>query len=293
MAGRSGSTGGGRSAGGGKFHIVAPATSPGETTGSGQKYDESEFLVGGRGNSAGETEKEIFKIHEGYVIQSRRVVDSHVFPYQSLSDLYRHAVIRHIDYLNALEPGVIHKGLLHQLKQINEVVAWEQRQVHFTNTIDKIASLVSDVLELPNGKRQVGTILRKIRKHIDQTDDDFYRAHFERMFRERFGNLLAAGLGALEISGQEEDAEAELAAQVMAIAGWDDEEQQSDQRGENDSTTPDDSTLVVPPSVRKPVDPLVLESPLMVISAALTSLTSEPPCPLCRKVVCECPEDDE
>lgn len=193
------------------------------------KYVEDEFLAGRKGPSAcgggRETEKQWFRIHDGYVAQARQIIESQCFPaYKTKSDLYVHAVVRHIHWLAQLAPGCADDSVLHQLDQIDELVAHEERQIKFVKAIDAIAAVIIDLLEIPSGKTRVGYVLRKIRRHIEGMRRDFYRAYFEKMFNERFKAYEQAGLLIFsdgkpgDGAGDEQDEELlEMSAELLQV----------------------------------------------------------------------------
>lgn len=200
------------------------------------KYDEGEFLVGG--GSSTETDKIWARLHEGYIAQVRRIVDSKRFPYRDKSDVYKHAIVRHVLWLDTLEPGAVDRGVLHQLQQEEELIKHEQRKIRFIKHIDLISSVVSDIMEMPGGKKRVAWLLRKLRQHIDQMEDDFYKSYYERMWMDRFGVYLdadkaLADLVLMRTNGQEEE-ESEIPVELLNLVAFD----AQDAQAEDDDTAP-------------------------------------------------------
>jgi hypothetical protein len=166
------------------------------------KYDEAEFLVGGKGTGSQDTDKQSFKLYEGYIAQADRIMRSTLFPYKTLSDLYRHAVVRHIHWLDSLEPDQVQGSVLHQLRQIDEIVAAEEFQVAFISSIERTRKMVRTVIQVPGGKAHAGRVLRRLRKQIDLMASSFWKSYYEKMFLEEFGHYLNDDLVLVAINGQ-------------------------------------------------------------------------------------------
>jgi hypothetical protein len=170
------------------------------------KYDEAEFLVGGRGvGGAGETEKQSFKLFEGYIAECDRLLKSGLYPYKTLSDLYRHAAVRHVFWLQSLEPEEIEGSVLYQVSQIDDIVAAEEFQIRFCRSIESASKMVRAVIKMPGGKAHAGRVLRRIRDKIDKMRSGFWRSYYEKLFLDEFGLYLNDGLVLLSIEGEEDD----------------------------------------------------------------------------------------
>ena len=168
------------------------------------KYDEAEFLVGGRGTGPGETEKFTFKVHEGYLSDAERLMRSGHFPYKSMSDMGRHAFVRHIHWLQSLEPEEIEGSVLHQLGQIDEVVAEEEFNIRFMANIAAIEKMVKGLRKFPGSKDHIGKVLRRCYSKIRKMRSGFWKSMYEQMFMEVFADQLADGLVLVKIEGKEE-----------------------------------------------------------------------------------------
>jgi hypothetical protein len=180
------------------------------------KYDEAEFLVGGKGTGPGDTVKESFRIHEGYLAEVQRLVQAGVFPYETWSDLYRHAVVRHVEYLTALEPHM-EGSVLYQLRQIDAIVAREQFNLKFMKNIASVANVIRQIIEIPGGKEEIGRMIRQMRKQIMQMDRGFWRSYYETLFMREFGGYINSGLVVLS-QGSDSDDEHDTGADLSPDA---------------------------------------------------------------------------
>lgn len=169
------------------------------------KYDQAEFLVGGRGTGPGETSKFTFKVHEGYLAEGERLMRSGLFPYKSFSDMARHAFVRHVTWLQSLEPEEIAGSVLHQLSQIDEIVAEEEFNIRFMANIEATEKMVRRLRKFPNSREHTGKVLRRCYGKIRRMKEGFWKTMYEAMFRESFAEQLSDGLVLVRIEGKEEE----------------------------------------------------------------------------------------
>src|ERR1043165_1023548 len=92
----------------------------GSAAGEIPKYSELEFLVGGTKDTHGELKPVYAKIHEGYLADAHEAWHERKFPYRTMSDLVRHAIVRHVKWLWTLERW--EKSVLHQMALVDEIV---------------------------------------------------------------------------------------------------------------------------------------------------------------------------
>jgi hypothetical protein len=167
------------------------------------QYDDALLLVGGRSTGPGDMERCDFKIHENYLAWARRLIDSGRFPnLQSKSDVARLGFVIACRWLDSLAPEEVERSIMHQIGQMEEVMAWEQRQLRYVKFIDAVSKMITEQLALPHGKLQAARVLRKMRRHISRMEPSFYKTHFEKMFGDRFGAFERAGLLMLDAHGE-------------------------------------------------------------------------------------------
>lgn len=154
------------------------------------KYDEAEFLVGGKGKSPGETVTIPFRLHEGYATEITRWLLSKKFPYRSVTDLVRHAIVRHLRYFLPAMEGEVEGTLLHEMAQIDELVARWRIQNDMMQQIEAVSAEVTRTLQMPNGRQEVERMLRVLRRMIDGTKHGFFKLTYQKMFNDRFGAYL-------------------------------------------------------------------------------------------------------
>ena len=216
------------------------------------KYDEAEFLIGGRGTGPGDVLRCDFRMHEGYCMEASRWVQSGRFPFSTNSDLFRYAVVKVLrETLPELE-GQVEGSILHELKHIDEIVVRQQFHIAFEKNLAAIAPVVQALLQKRGGKLEAARMIRGIRRHLDKMRSGFWRDYYEEMFMGQFGHLLPRGPGgnvALSAGsvgeGAEEDRWGEsLPGEIAASFAreWPEEEEYDDPRdAERDRWGDDDS----------------------------------------------------
>lgn len=193
-----------------------PAAEPGESEQSAgltiddiapRKYDENLFLIGGKSTGPGDMERVTFKVHESYVAMARRLVESKRWPVLGKSDIARAGFIAILRWMDQMEPDALERSIYHRIAQMEEVVAWEMRQIRYVKFIDQMQEMVAEQLALPNGRVQVARVLRRLRRHVNRMEDSFYKNHFAKLFNDRFGAYELAGVGLLDSSDGGEELE--------------------------------------------------------------------------------------
>ena len=182
-----------------------------------QPYDENLLLVAGydRGN----TETLAFKVPEPYIAWARLIVESRRFPsLRTKSDVGRLGFMRALAWLSGIAPTAAEKSVMHQLAQMSEKIAWERRNLEYVKFMDQFASVISELLALPQGRVQAGRILRRMRAHFNSMEEGFYKTHVEKMFTDRFAAYEQAGLVMVE-AREGEDGEEEVDSGAEELAG--------------------------------------------------------------------------
>ena len=163
---------------------------PGGAQSQSSPYDEAEFLVGGKNKTNAELVPINFRLHEGYYGEIVRWMLTKKFPYRGITDLVRHALVRHLRYfLPALE-GEVEGTVIYEMSQIDDKVArWRFRNA-FVKQIEEITEEVNITLQMPGGKPEVERMLRGIKNDIDKMKPSYQKGVYQKMFNERFGVYL-------------------------------------------------------------------------------------------------------
>lgn len=122
----------------------------------------------------------------GHAVEAENIVASKRWPYRNAHDLIRHAVARHLKWLNILFPS---PTVLTQVEAMLEVLREEQFLLDFETIFTQTQQLVGRHV----AARQMGmalTLLEKLRDEIGEMPEGAWREKYAGMFEERFGALL-------------------------------------------------------------------------------------------------------
>jgi hypothetical protein len=167
---------------------------PGTDVGEGQKddndhYNVDEFLVGTQDGN-GHSEKVWFRANPGYVMAGQELIQRKVFPYRTISDLYRHALVRQIRWLKELEPEQVSD--LHHLNIIDQCNIEEEKMLAFASSIERTVATVNNLVNI--GRRgRARSLLSKILNQVSMMDSDWRDYYKEKI--QPLMYLLEGGAG--------------------------------------------------------------------------------------------------
>ncbi|MBA7694257.1 hypothetical protein ES703_102864 [subsurface metagenome] len=98
------------------------------------KYDISEFRISAQ-DKKGHSARRWFRLQPGHDSMIDEIVAKRIFPYRTASDLIRHAVKRHLDWLETLEPI---PSITKQVDIILDLMRQEEFQRDFQTVMDKL-----------------------------------------------------------------------------------------------------------------------------------------------------------
>jgi len=170
------------------------------------KGDDREFLIAAS-DKQGHSEMAQFRISPTWLRQVAELVHSGVFPYKTPSDLYRHALVSHVQWLHGKRrcPDKV-RGMLCQTLIMEEVLKDELIDRKFDAVLDGLSDDVRRLQESGSnlGAQQlVGTIWALLEASPDGTQKDAYKGKM----RRQFGHLLPRGPVSLLDMGEEGEEE--------------------------------------------------------------------------------------
>lgn len=114
------------------------------------------------------------------------LVDSKKFPYRTKGDLLRHALHRHVKWLEKQDKV---KSVSGQVNAIVELMRDEEMNSDFMLVFDKLAQRIS--VHLASGSLGEATrLLRVVQDHIKQMPDGYWRDRYNTQFKSKFGHLI-------------------------------------------------------------------------------------------------------
>jgi len=146
------------------------------------KYDSDDFYVPAS-DARGHSVRKWFRWPEGMEMASKSVINSKKFPYRDTTDLIRHAVKRHIDWLSTLEevPSVIK-----EVDAIKEILKDEQWHNEYEQTFDSLENQVKRHTHNNSGK-EAKRLVNRVFKHISGMPEGYWKDHYLDTMHRDFG----------------------------------------------------------------------------------------------------------
>jgi secreted Zn-dependent insulinase-like peptidase len=139
------------------------------------------------------------RVPPGMAKQGDIVVQSKKFPYNSLSDLLRHAYRRHLMYLQTLAPV---KSILHEIDIINDILLQEKFNQAFMSVFENMAHMV-DMFLGRNEKGEAVRLIRTVQDKVEEMDDGYWKERYRKEIDNRWGHIISG----LKLVGMEFDGE--------------------------------------------------------------------------------------
>ena len=137
-------------------------------------------------DTKGHNTKLWFRLQPGHAQMIDRVVSSRKFPYRSQGDLLRHAILRHMHFLDALAPV---PSVLAQVDAIIEVLRDEQFASEFSALFERIGARIS--AHMSHGSTgQARRLLLVVQKHMDAMPDGYWKDTYKEELASSYGYLL-------------------------------------------------------------------------------------------------------
>lgn len=157
---------------------------PGQVSEEGEPNPD-EFRVSAadnRGHSAGTS----FRMQPGHDMRIRSIVGSGLFPYRTNADLIRHAIKRHIDWLETLSSV---SSVTKQVDAIIDIARNDEFQGDFKSAFDHINKQVSNCLSVGQVDRARNIVLQ-FRHHIGEMPEGYWKEMYQKEFNEKYDYLV-------------------------------------------------------------------------------------------------------
>lgn len=110
------------------------------------------------------------------------------FPYKTMGDLVRHAIKRHLDWLD-IEGGIGISSVTRQVDAIMEVVNNQNRVSEWREVINSVSKMIADLLQA-GYREQAREKAETILAHMEGIEEGYWRDLYVREFTRRFSDLL-------------------------------------------------------------------------------------------------------
>lgn len=138
----------------------------------------------------GHSERLWFRAQPGHAQAISAIIQGKRFPYRTKGDLCRHALARHLKYLQSLADLPI-KSTLQQTDAIIELLIDEEKTQEFMGVFDKLGERVASHLG-NGGEGEARRLITNVQRIVDDMPDGYWRTKYEHELTQRYGHLLNA-----------------------------------------------------------------------------------------------------
>jgi hypothetical protein len=179
-------------------------------------YSDDEWVVPAQ-DAKGHSVREFLRIQPGLERDIEIMMQCGKFPYETRTDLVRHALVRHVAWLHRLEPNMP-RHFLASTMAMNKLMSDDQHRTDTEATFRRLQDLIEQHLQRGDGTEAIKTIAFTKAKLQDVADCAWRRRFMDRFNRQYSGYLapqvyimpaLAAPEPATDAGARDEDATVE------------------------------------------------------------------------------------
>lgn len=152
------------------------------------KIDPAEFRIPAQ-DDGGQSELVSFRCPPDWVEHLEKTLTSSQFPYRSRGDLVRHALARHIDWLNGLQQSA---SVPSRVVLMQEILREEQDALDYCHIFSKLKEVVAGILAGPGGMEEARRLVRDIWKHIQKMTPGYWQTRYSQELQAKFGEFFDA-----------------------------------------------------------------------------------------------------
>jgi len=148
--------------------------------------DRSDFIIPAS-DEKGHSVPLSFRCSQAY---SRRVavaVNCPKFPYKTRGDLLRHALHRHLEFLDEIEPEL--DVDISGLDAVNEIINAENERIGFAKSFDNLSRSVQE-LSARGSQGQAKKLVLKVLRKVENMTPGYWKDSYLQDLKSRFGHLL-------------------------------------------------------------------------------------------------------
>ena len=150
-------------------------------------------------DTLGHSERAWFRIQPGHDRQLDTVATSKLFPYRSKGDIIRHAVKRHLDWLETLAPV---PSVTAQVDAVLEIMREEEYNEDFKEVFERMGERIGRYMG--NGQvDQARSLVSRVQSTIDRMPEGGWRDQYLAELNSRWGNLFEMGHSVADLTGGE------------------------------------------------------------------------------------------
>ena len=151
------------------------------------KHTQPDSFIIPAGDDRGHSTRLQFRSSPAYGRRIDEAVHSRKFPYKTHSDLLRHALDRHLKYLDELEPEL--ELDMARIDVINRIINRKREEIDFIKSIKSLTETVHFLVE-EGADQKVRETLREILEDVDRIQDEYLCNSYRDKVKKRFGYLM-------------------------------------------------------------------------------------------------------
>lgn len=150
------------------------------------RYKTAEFNVAAS-DDKGHFSKVVFNVQPALAQQANLLYNSRMFPYDSLSSLLRHALLRHIRWLQAFKEPV--KSVMGQVNVINKLLDEDEHASQFLSTFNKLSQRINEYIGLGD-KGEAVRLIMEVTAYIREMPDTYWKKKYIEELDKRCGGYI-------------------------------------------------------------------------------------------------------
>ena len=127
-----------------------------------------------------------FRIQPGHERQLRSASNSGLFPYRTIGDVLRHAVKRHLDWLDTLSPV---PSVTKEVDNILEIIREDEFRADYKHVLEALGRNIAQSLVAGEVDRARAMIIR-IRSGVENMPEGYWRDKYMGEINNKYGYLL-------------------------------------------------------------------------------------------------------
>jgi len=128
-----------------------------------------------------------FRCSQAYSRRTAVAVNCTKFPYKTRGDLIRHALHRHLEFLDVIEPEL--EMDISGLDAVNEIINASNERIAFAKSFDNLSRSVQELSAKGSQGQAKKLVLRVLRK-VENMSPGYWKDSYLQDLKSRFGHLL-------------------------------------------------------------------------------------------------------
>lgn len=149
------------------------------------KQDLEDFQIPAS-DTKGHSARHWFRCIPAMARQVEQIIQARTFPYRTKGDLLRHALHRHMRWLNNINPTPTVSG---QVDAILEIMRDEEMNNDFALVFNKVDERINNHIMLGENK-EASRLVLVIQSHVNRMPEGFWKGKYKAKIAEKYGMLI-------------------------------------------------------------------------------------------------------